>query len=73
MAREKEIDRERTISFFKALVDNFLSGSSQLEDTLTPNQVFTLIIYRVFIKYCVFFLKISKYSGLWPFSVFPRC
>ena len=24
---------------------------------------------RVFIKYCVFW----KYSGLWPFSVFPRC
>ena len=28
--------------------------------------------YRVFIKYC-FFSKILKYSGLWPFSVFPRC
>ena len=27
--------------------------------------------YRVFIKYCVF-PKILKYSGLWPFSVFPR-
>ena len=24
------------------------------------------------IKYCVF-SKILKYSGLWPFSVFPRC
>ena len=30
------------------------------------------IIYRVFIKYCVF-PKILKYSGLWLFSVFPRC
>ena len=29
-------------------------------------------VYRVFIKYCVFF-KILKYSGLLPFSVFPRC
>ena len=28
--------------------------------------------YRVFIKYCVFW-KILKYSGLLPFSVFPRC
>ena len=25
--------------------------------------------YRVFIKYCGFFSKILKYSGLWPFSV----
>ena len=30
-------------------------------------------LYRVFIKYCVFFLKILKYFGLYPFSVFPRC
>ena len=28
--------------------------------------------YRVFIK-IVFFSKILKYSGLWPFSVLPRC
>ena len=28
--------------------------------------------YRMFIKYCVF-SKILKYSGLLPFSVFPRC
>ena len=30
-------------------------------------------MYRVFIKYCVFFPKVLKYSGLRPFSVFPRC
>ena len=30
-------------------------------------------IYRVYIKYCVFFPKILKHFGLWPFSVFPRC
>ena len=29
------------------------------------------LIYRVFIKYCVFW-NILKYSGLLPFSVFPR-
>ena len=28
--------------------------------------------YRVFIKYCVFFPKNIKYSGLLPFSIFPR-
>ena len=33
---------------------------------------FWIFIYRVFIKYCVFF-KILKYSGVLPFSVFPRC
>ena len=36
--------------------------------------LFSLVVkstYRVFIKYCVF-TKILKYSGLWPFSVFPR-
>ena len=31
-----------------------------------------LLMYRVFIKYCVF-SKILEYSGLLPFSVFPRC
>ena len=30
------------------------------------------IIYRVYIKYCVF-SKILKYSGLLPFFVFLRC
>ena len=30
------------------------------------------VSYRVFIKYLVFFLQILEYSGLWPFSVFPR-
>ena len=34
---------------------------------------FSQIFYRVFIKYCVFFSKILKHSGLLPFSVFPRC
>ena len=29
------------------------------------------IWYRVFIKYCLFFPKILKYSGLWPFPIFP--
>ena len=30
-------------------------------------------IYRVFNKYCGFFLKFLKFFGLLPFSVFPRC
>ena len=44
---------------------NFMSLFHILNDLCTHN-------YRVFIKYCVF-PKILKYSGLWPFSVFPRC
>ena len=33
----------------------------------------TALLYRVFIKYCVSFPNFEKYSGLCPFSVFPRC
>ena len=36
------------------------------------DMIYEYVIYRVFIKYCVF-SKILKYSGLWPFPVFPRC
>ena len=39
---------------------------------IDPRSPCLRIIYRVFIKYCVF-SKILKYSGLLPFSVFPRC
>ena len=31
------------------------------------------VYYRVFIKYWWFFSNFQKYSGLWPFQVFPRC
>ena len=30
-------------------------------------------MYRVLIKYCVFFEDFEIYSGLWPLSVSPRC
>ena len=30
-------------------------------------------MYRVFIKYCVFFEDFKIYSGLWPLSVSHRC
>ena len=38
-----------------------------------PNFIY-LSMYRVFIKYCVFFFEnFEIYSGLWTLSVFQRC
>ena len=34
---------------------------------------FINMIYRVFIKYCVFLESFKIYSWLWPLFVFPRC
>ena len=47
-----------------ALIMNYYSLDSKLKISIK---------YRVFIKYCFFFQIFKKYSGLWPFSVFPRC
>ena len=47
-------------------------GPTARRDKGKRKKIKVLYMYRVFIIYCVFFSKIRKYSGLWPFSVFPR-
>ena len=45
---------------------------NKIKSTLIATLFLFTFLYRLFIKYCVF-SEILKYSGLWPFSVFPRC
>ena len=67
--KEYVIPNNRPLTSFPWSVS--LSSVSQGPSHLSESPgLLNLIFYRVIIRYCGFFSKILKYSGLLPFSVF---